>query len=93
MDLKISKMTWVHERNKFKILLFLFHEKMAQFEENSILQEFLDVFQNSTLARLALFGVAQSEALLYSSAIIFKTICHSNERNTVCESKITKPRD
>ena len=65
MDLKISKMTWVHERNKFKIFLFLFHEKMAQFEENSILREFLDVFQNGTPARLALFGVAQSEALLY----------------------------
>ena len=66
MDLKISKMTWVHERNKFKIFLFLFHEKMAQFEENSILREFLDVFQNGTPARLALFGVAQSEALLQS---------------------------
>ena len=38
---------------------------MAQFEENSILREFLDVFQNGTPARLALFGVAQSEALLY----------------------------
>ena len=45
--------------------MFLFHEKMAQFEENSILREFLDVFQNGTPARLALFGVAQSEALLY----------------------------
>ena len=42
---------------------------MAQFEENSILREFLDVFQNGTPARLALFGVAQSEALLY---IVFK---------------------
>ena len=38
---------------------------MAQFKENSILREFLDVFQNGTPARLALFGVAQSEALLY----------------------------
>ena len=38
---------------------------MAQLEENSILREFLDVFQNGTPARLALFGVAQSEALLY----------------------------
>ena len=38
---------------------------MAQFEENSILREFLDVFQNGTPVRLALFGVAQSEALLY----------------------------
>ena len=65
MDLKISKMTWVHERNKFEIFLFLFHEKMAQFEENSILQEVLCVFQNGTPARLALCGVAQREALLY----------------------------
>jgi hypothetical protein len=44
--------------------LFLFHEKMAQFEENSILRELFDVFQNGTPSRLALFGVAQSEALL-----------------------------
>ena len=61
----MPKMTWVHhERNKFKIFWVFFHEKMAQFKENSILQEFLDVFQNGTPARLALFGVAQSEALL-----------------------------
>ena len=54
-----------------RFFLFLFHEKMAQFEENSILREFLDVFQNGTPARLALFGVAQSEALLYTFLQVF----------------------
>ena len=47
-----------------EIFIVLFHYKMAEFEENSILQKFLDLIQNGTPVGLALFGVAQSEALM-----------------------------
>ena len=54
---------------------------MAQFEENSILREFLDMFQNGTPARLALFGVTQSKALLYIIEKVDQTTSYQTVRS------------
>ena len=49
MDLKISKMTWVHERNKFKIFCFFFMKKWHSSRKIAYCENFWTCFKMALL--------------------------------------------